>query len=389
MIDDIVMKSEKRKIAIIAGEVSGDKIGSDLIGEIAAVYDIDLFGVGGEELARHGLKSLFPYEELSIIGLWDIIKNIFTLRKRVNSTVKSIVSYKPELLILIDSPEFTHRVAKKVKKVMPNITIINYISPTIWFWRQGRGREMSKYITHILSIYPFEPALYKKLNGPPCTYVGNPLFESIINNKLSRKKIANTNKTIVFMPGSRKTEIEQLLPPCINAFREIKKLGYEFNLEIPTFDRFTDLIKEKFVNTGLNYSIYTNASKKIDSFWHSDFAITASGSATLELAACKLPMIVIYKLNKVNSILVKIILKINNFKNISFSLPNLISQKKIIPELLQSDCNSKKITAELIKMLNDGNIINDQLSVFDNIHEIMKVKVRPEKAAADIIRGYL
>ena len=107
------MKSEKRKIAIIAGEVSGDKIGSDLVSEIASVYDIDLHGVGGEELAKHGLRSLFPYEELSIIGVWGIIKNIFTLRKRVNSTVKSIIAYKPELLIIIDSPEFTHRVAKK------------------------------------------------------------------------------------------------------------------------------------------------------------------------------------------------------------------------------------------------------------------------------------
>ena len=383
------MKLEKRKIAIIAGEVSGDKIGSDLISEIASVYDIDLYGVGGEELARHGLRSLFPYEELSIIGVWDIIKNIFTLRKRINLTVKSIVAYKPELLIIIDSPEFTHRVAKKVKKVMPNLTVINYVSPTIWFWRQGRGREMSEYITHILSIYPFEPALYNKLNGPPCTYVGNPLFENILNNKLNRKEIENKNKTIVFMPGSRKSEIEKLLPPCVMAFREIKKLGYEFNIEIPTFDHFEDFIREKFVNTGINYSIYSSEHKKINSFWHSDFAITASGSATLELAACRLPMIVIYKLNIVNSVFASVILKINNLKNISFSLPNLISQKKIIPELLQSDCNSKKITAELIKMFNDSNIINDQLLVFDNIHEIMRVKVRPEKAAADVIRGYL
>lgn len=383
------MKSVKRKIAIIAGEVSGDKIGSDLIGEIALQYNVDLCGVGGEELAKHGLRSLFPYEELSIIGIWDIIKNIFTLRKRINSTAKSIVAYKPELLIIIDCPEFTHRVAKKVKKAMPNLTIINYVSPTIWFWRQGRGKEMSKYITHILSIYPFEPALYNKLNGPPCTYVGNPLFENIINNKLNKKKSVNKNKTIVFMPGSRKNEIEKLLPACITSLREIKKLGYEFNLEIPTFDQFTDFIEEKLVNTDINYSIFSSESKKINSFWCSDFAITASGSATLELAACRLPMIVIYKLTTINSILAKIILKINNLNDASFSLPNIISQKKIIPELLQSDCNSKKITTELIKMFNDSNIINDQLSVFDNIHEIMRVRVRPEKSAAHIIKGYL
>ena len=383
------MKKQKRKIAIIAGEASGDKIGSDLISEIELAYDIDLYGVGGDELAKHGLNSLFPYEELSIIGIWDIFRNIFSLRKRLNFTVKSIVAYKPELLIIIDCPEFTHRVAKKVKKIMPNLNVINYVSPTIWFWRKGRGKEMSKYITHILSIYPFEPALYDELNGPSCTYIGNPLFESIKNNKLNRNKMENKNKTILFMPGSRKSEIEKLLPPCITAFKEIKELGYEFNLEIPTFDQFKDFIEEKFNNTGIDYSVFSNEQKKINSFWHSDLAITASGSATLELAACKLPMIVIYKLNIVNSLLVTIISKINNLKNASVSLPNIISQKRVIPELLQSDCNSRKITTELIRLLNDKNAINNQLSVFNSIYEIMRVEIKPERAAANIIRRYL
>ena len=152
------MKLEKRKIAIIAGEVSGDKIGSDLINEIKSSFDIELCGIGGRELKKQGLKSLFPYDELSIIGFWGIAKNIFTLKNRVDSTVDAINKFNPELLIIIDCPEFTHRVAKKLKKIMPHLVIINYISPTIWFWRQGRGRKMNKYISHILSIYPFEPA---------------------------------------------------------------------------------------------------------------------------------------------------------------------------------------------------------------------------------------
>ena len=383
------MKLEKRKIAIIAGEVSGDKIGSDLINEIKSFFDIELCGIGGQELKKQGLKSLFPYEELSIIGIWGIVKNIFTLKNRVDSTVEAINRFNPELLIIIDCPEFTHRVAKKVKKIMPHLVTINYISPTIWFWRQGRGRKMNKYISHILSIYPFEPALYDKLNGPPCTYIGNPLFENIISNKSDNTKVARSKKSILFMPGSRKTEIEKLLPPCVAAFREVKKLGYDFDLKIPTFDNFIDLINAEFANAGIDYSVFSSDSEKINSFWHSDFAITASGSATLELAACKLPMIVIYKLNIFNSVLAAIILRMGNLQNASVSLPNIISQTKVIPELLQSNCNSRKIASELITLFNDQNKVNNQLSIFNNVHDVMRVAVKPEKSAAEIIRGYL
>ena len=382
------MKLEKRKIAIIAGEVSGDKIGSDLINEIKSSFDTELCGIGGQELKKQGLKSLFPYDELSIIGIWGIVKNIFTLKNRVDSTVDAINRFNPELLIIIDCPEFTHRVAKKVKKIMPHLVIINYISPTIWFWRQGRARKMNKYISHILSIFPFEPALYDKLNGPPCTYIGNPLFENIISNKLNTK-VARSKKSILFMPGSRKTEIEKLLPPCVAAFKEVKKLGYDFDLKIPTFDNFIDFIDAEFANTGIDYSIFSSDSEKMNSFWHSDFAITASGSATLELAACKLPMIVIYKLNIFNSVLAAIILRMSNLQNASVSLPNIISQTKVIPELLQSNCNSRKIASELITLFNDQNKVNNQLSILNNVHDAMRVAVKPEKSAAEIIRGYL
>ena len=382
------MKLEKRKIAIIAGEVSGDKIGSELINEIKSTFDTELCGIGGQELKKQGLKSLFPYDELSIIGIWGIVRNIFTLKNRVDSTVDAINRFNPELLIIIDCPEFTHRVAKKVKKMMPHLVIINYISPTIWFWRQGRARKMNKYISHILSIFPFEPALYDKLNGPPCTYIGNPLFENIISNKLNTK-VARSKKSILFMPGSRKTEIEKLLPPCVAAFKEVKKLGYDFDLKIPTFDNFIDFIDAEFANTGIDYSIFSSDSEKINSFWHSDFAITASGSATLELAACKLPMIVIYKLNIFNSVLAAIILRMSNLQNASVSLPNIISQTKIIPELLQSNCNSRKIASELITLFNDQNKVNNQLLMFNNVHDAMRVAVKPEKSAAEIIRGYL
>ena len=167
------------------------------------------------------------------------------------------------------------------------------------------------------------------------------------------------------------------------------KLGYDFDLKIPTFDNFIDFIDAEFANTGIDYSIFSSDSEKMNSFWHSDFAITASGSATLELAACKLPMIVIYKLNIFNSVLAAIILRMSNLQNASVSLPNIISQTKVIPELLQSNCNSRKIASELVTLFNDQNKVNNQLSLFKNVHDVMRVAVTPEKSAAEIIRGYL
>ena len=169
-----------KKIAIIAGEPSGDIMGADLIHEFKYLYNnIEILGVGGKELSKLGLKSIFPIDRVSYIGPWDIIKNVKTIRKLIKITVDTIIRSKPDILVIIDCPEFSHRVAKKVRRISPEIPIVNYVSPTIWAWRQSRATKMSSYIYHVLSILPFEPELYQKLNGPMCTYVGNPLSERV------------------------------------------------------------------------------------------------------------------------------------------------------------------------------------------------------------------
>ena len=378
------MGNNIKKIALIAGEASGDKIGADLIKKLSLSHKIEIFGVGGEELSAHGLKSLFPYEELSLIGPWAILKNIKELNKKLKLTIKSIVSYKPDILIIIDSPEFTHRVAKNIKKYFPNIPIINYVPPLVWVWRSYRARLMKKYITHILSIYPFEPKIFRELDGPPSIYIGNPLFDNI--KKRESPKIINSSETkiILFMPGSRQSEIDKLLRPSLDSFKYMKSKGYQFKIIIPTFYKYKAKLEKSISAYDLDFEIILDEGEKIKFFYSADVALVASGSATLELSAAKLPMVVIYKLNLLNSVFALLL----NLHKRSISLPNLILKKNLVPELIQKDCNASNISKNLLELFNDEKKRDIQLKGFSEINEIMKIS-NNEEELNDLFNSYL
>jgi len=378
------MGNNIKKIALIAGEASGDKIGADLIKKLSLSHKIEIFGVGGEELSTHGLKSLFPYEELSLIGPWAILKNIKELNKKLKLTIKSIVSYKPDILIIIDSPEFTHRVAKNIKKYFPNIPIINYVPPLVWVWRSYRARLMKKYITHILSIYPFEPKIFRELDGPPSIYIGNPLFDNI--KKRESPKIINSSETkiILFMPGSRQSEIDKLLRPSLHSFKYMKSKGYQFKIIIPTFYKYKAKLEKSISAYDLDFEIILDEGEKIKFFYSADVALVASGSATLELSAAKLPMVVIYKLNLLNYVFALLL----NLHKRSISLPNLILKKNLVPELIQKDCNASNISKNLLELFNDEKKRDIQLKGFSEINEIMKIS-NNEEELNDLFNSYL
>ena len=378
------MGNNIKKIALIAGEASGDKIGADLIKKLSLSHKIEIFGVGGEELSAHGLKSLFPYEELSLIGPWAILKNIKELNKKLKLTIKSIVSYKPDILIIIDSPEFTHRVAKNIKKYFPNLPIINYVPPLVWVWRSYRARLMKKYITHILSIYPFEPKIFRELDGPPSIYIGNPLFDNI--KKRESPKIINSSETkiILFMPGSRQSEIDKLLRPSLDSFKYMKSKGYQFKIIIPTFYKYKAKLEKSISAYDLDFEIILDEGEKIKFFYSADVALVASGSATLELSAAKLPMVVIYKLNLLNSVFALLL----NLHKRSISLPNLILKKNLVPELIQKDCNASNISKNLLELFNDEKKRDIQLKGFSEINEIMKIS-NNEEELNDLFNSYL
>lgn len=375
-----------KKIAIIAGEVSGDIMGSDLIHKLKYLYDdIEIFGVGGKELSKLGLRSIFPFDKLSFIGPWDIIKNINSLRKLIKITVAVIIKSKPDILIIIDCPEFSHRVARRVRKILPETPIINYVSPTIWAWRQSRATKMSTYIDHVLSILPFEPDMYKKLNGPMCTYVGNPLSERVAKYM---KKLSKTNnkKTIdlLLMAGSRKSEVSRLLSPSIDAINMLGKKYDNLVVKIITFEHFRDLISKNLSKVSFNYEIITQEEEKYRNIINSDLAIVASGSATLELAIAKLPMVVIYKTNIIFSIFRFFI------KTHSIVLPNIIHGSNIITELFQFKCNGYAIANELQNIIENDSARVDQIKMHNAVREkIFCSDIDRQFEAAKIIYSYL
>jgi len=378
------MTKNIKRVAIIAGEASGDKIGADLIKKLSLDYQIDIFGIGGEELSNLGLKSLFPYEDLSLIGPWAILKNIRKLSKKLKFTIKSIASFEPDILIIIDSPEFTHRVAKNIKKHLPSVPIINYVPPLVWVWRSYRARFMRKYINHILSIYPFEPAIYRELDGPPSLYVGNTLFDSILEKENLKSSNNSKNKIILFMPGSRASEIDKLLTPSIESFNYLASIGQKFKIKIPTFEKYKNKIEMAFSKCNFDVDIVIAEEEKIKCFYRADVALVASGSATLELSAAKVPMVVIYKLNILNSIFAFLL----NLNNQFISLPNLILKQNLVPEFVQKDCNAKNISKNILELLDNEAKRKHQIDGFNEIHKIMKKSVDVKKLE-DLFKNYL
>ena len=378
------MTKKIKRIALIAGEASGDKIGADLVKKLSLVYQLEIFGIGGEELSNLGLKSLFPYEVLSLIGPWAIMKNIRELNIKLKFTIKAIASYEPDILIIIDSPEFTHRVAKGIKKHLPNIPIINYVPPLVWVWRSYRARYMKKYITHILSIYPFEPEIYRELDGPPSSYIGNSLFDSILEKKNLKSTNNSETKIILFMPGSRTSEIDKLLEPSIESFNYMASSGQKFKIKIPTFEKYKTKIEKSFSEYNLDIDVVIDEQEKIKCFYSADVALVASGSATLELSAAKLPMVVIYKLNILNSIFAFLL----NLNKHFVSLPNLILKKNLVPELVQRDCNAQDISKNILELLNNETKRRYQMDGFNEIHKIMKRSVDAKKLE-DLFNTYL
>ncbi len=378
------MTENIKKIALIAGEASGDKIGADLVKRLSLIYQLEIFGIGGEELSNLGLKSLFPYENLSLIGTWAILKNIRQLNKKLKFAIKAIASSEPDILIIIDCPEFTHRVAKSIKKHLPNIPIINYVPPSVWVWRSYRARHMKKYVTHILSIYPFEPAIYRELDGPPSLYIGNSLFNSILEKENLKSTNNSETKIILFMPGSRASEIDKLLDPSIESFNHMASSGQKFKIKIPTFEKYKTRIEKSFSEHNLDIDVVIDEQEKIKCFYVADVALVASGSATLELTAAKLPMVVIYKLNILDSIFAFLL----NLNKHFVSLPNLILKKNLVPELVQKDCNSINISKNILELLNNETKRRYQMDGFNEIHKIMKRSVDAKKLE-DLFNTYL
>ena len=376
---------KKPKIYIVAGEPSGDILGDQLIKSLQTKFDSPIFnGVGGEKMQSNNFRSLFDMSHISIFGIFPVIKKLFFLLRKINDVVNDIVQIKPDIIILIDSPDFNHRVAKKVKRYLPDIPIICYVAPTVWAWRHGRAKKMSKYFNYLLSVIPFEVNFFEKY-GLKTTYVGHPFIEKVkkIDDKnfSNQLDLLNGDKTIIFLPGSRRSEIERHSPIMSQAIEYLRSQDLKINILIATGHKQLNQIREYFPDI----KVITDDNEKYSLFKIADFACAASGTVTLELGLTETPTIVIYKMDKFTWFFISRMVKVK-----FVSLVNLILGRESSKELLQDNYTKENLIDEINKLLLDSEIQEKQIKDLKEFKLIMKKNINnPSENASNIIKNIL
>ena len=371
-------------IYIVAGEPSGDILGDQLIKSLESKFNSPIFnGVGGERMQSNNFTSLFDMSDISIFGIFPVLRKLFFLMNKINDVVKDISQKKPDIIILIDSPDFNHRVAKKVKKYLPDVPIVCYVAPTVWAWRQGRAKKMSEYFDYLLSVIPFEANFFEKY-GLKTSYVGHPFIEKVKNINditFSEKYDLDKSKTIIFLPGSRKIEIERHSPVMVQAIDYLKDQNLNLNILIATGQKQLDQIRDYFTDI----QIITDDYEKYSLFKKADFACAASGTVTLELGLTETPTIVIYKMDKLTWFFISKMVKVK-----FVSLVNLILGRESSKELLQDNFNKENLIDELSKLLFDEECQKKQINDLKEFNEIMNQNIdNPSENASKIIKRLL
>ena len=370
------------KIFVVAGEKSGDLLGAKLIQALRrAAPDVEIEGVGGEAMIREGLTSLFPLEDIAVMGITSIVAHLPRLLSRIGHLAKKIVAARPDALVIIDSPDFTHRVARRVRKAAPAIPVVDYVSPSVWAWRPGRAPAMRAYVDRVLALFPFEPAAHERLGGPPCVFVGHPLVEHLDELRPNADEVlARESDPSVFllMPGSRRSEIERLMPPFGQVLHKVSQRGRRMNVVLPAVPHLEDAIREELRSWPYKPEVVVGDAPKLAAFRRARVALVASGTATLELALAGVPMAVAYKVSRVEEL-------VKHFIDVpSIVLANLVLGENVVPEFLQEQCNPDALTAALGPLFTGGAERERQVSAFSDIDALLTPAggERPSDAAA-------
>jgi len=380
--------SPPRSIFIVAAEESGDALGAALAQALRkAQPDIALAGVGGDAMAAAGIASPFPIGELSIIGLTAIPQRLPNIFRRIRQTAQAIVAAQPAALVIVDSPDFTHRVARQVRRLAPAIPIVDYVSPSVWAWRPGRARAMRAYVDQVLAILPFEPAVHLRLGGPPCSYVGHPLIERIAELRPSaeeaRRRLADPPQ-ILALPGSRPNEIRRLTGIFGAAIERLRARIGAMDLVIPTVPNIASQLREAVAGWTVQPRIVTTPAEKWSAFRTARAALAASGTVTLELALAGVPMVAAYRLHFVEAVIARLIRLQARLPSVI--LANLVVGENVVPELLQEDCTPAQLAAALEPLIGDSAQRRRQLEAYGRLDHIMGIgAAAPSAKAAAIV----
>jgi lipid-A-disaccharide synthase len=378
-------------IWIVSGEESGDQLGAKLMRALKSRLGAERLrfgGVGGHAMANEGLASIFPLEEIAVMGFSAVIARLPTILKRIRFTVDAVVAAKPDCLIIIDSPDFTHRVAKAVRQRAPEIPIVDYVSPSVWAWRPGRAAKMRAYVDHLLALLPFEPDAHKRLGGPPTTYVGHPLIERLAEIRPApgeRGGVGNSPLKLVVLPGSRRSEVSRLMAPFGEALKLLQEQAPRpFEVTIPAVPHLADEIKTRAEAWSVKPRIVLGEAAKWAAFREADLALAASGTVTLELGLSGVPMVVAYRVSKIEEVLKYLI------KAPSIVLTNLVLGENIIPELIQWDCTPEKLRDAILPLMSDSPERRKQMEAFAKLDDLMRIgDEAPSERAARVVSDVL
>ncbi len=375
-----------KKIFILTGEPSGDKLASTVISKLQKNNpNIEYSCVGGTHLNSLGIKSIFNLKEITYIGFTSVLLNIFKIKNKINKTVEEIIKFNPDILFSVDSPDFTLRVAEKVKRLNHEIKTVHYVAPQVWVWREGRVKKFKKFLDHILLLFDFEKKYFDKENIPN-TFVGHPLLEQVSKDKIDLSNIiSNEKKIISLFSGSRSSEVNLLLPILINFIIMMNTKFDNFTFVFHATDENKNLINEKINNVNLNnVEVISDENIKKQILKKSIFAVSKSGTVSLEICNAKVPSIIIYKMNFLNFLIVKMLVKIK-FANII----NIINNKEIIPELIQKECNAKEIYNSVIYFLKNPELMKKQINDCEETLSKIKSKTSSSDEASSVLNKFL
>ena len=334
---------------VIAGEPSGDKLGAALMAGLRQVHpDVGFSGVGGPLMQSQGLTSLFAMEELSVMGLAEVLPKYFALKRRIAQAAKAAVAAKPCALITIDSPDFCLRVAKLVKAANPALRTIHYVAPSVWAWRAGRAAKMAGVIDHVLALLPFEPP-YMTAAGMTCDFVGHPVVAEPLATAQECNSFGPIQRPMILcLPGSRRSEVTRLAPIFGQALAKLAVAHPGLSVALPTLPHLKDLVQSLTQDWAIQPRLILDPAEKRAAFALADVALAASGTVSLELAANQTPMVIAYKLHPVTFWLMRRMALVD-----TVTLVNLVSDTRFVPELLGPACTPDAIAAALTKVLND------------------------------------
>jgi lipid-A-disaccharide synthase len=361
-------------IYIVAAEESGDALGAALARALVAQGGgaVKLFGVGGRAMAAAGIASPFPIEELSVIGLNAIPRRLPMILRRIREIAAAIVAAKPDALVIIDSPDFTHRVARRVRRAAPSIPILDYVSPSVWAWRPGRARAMRDYVDCVLAILPFEPATHVRLGGPPCIYVGHPLLERVTELRPDAEEAQRRRADpplVLALPGSRPSEIGRLIGIFGDAIARIATRVGPIEVVLPTVPYLASRVREAVAGWTVTPRIVVEPAAKWVAFRTARAALAASGTVTLELALAGVPTIAGYRLSLIEELVAR--LSGLGTRLPSVILANLVLGENDIPEFLQRDCTPQRLADAMIPLLSNTPQRLRQVEAFGRLDRIM------------------